>query len=346
VTADSTIAYASVTSGLTDAADITNGAGPDGVVFEFTSNSVDTTGGTLTLRHNGLSQGLTYRPTFSGSGFNYTGPVVLSGAGTRKTVFQSSNTSGTQTWSGVISGTGSYARSGAGGTTVFTGANTFAGGVTVTAGTLTASGASATLGGGNVTVTGGNIAIDNASANAIANSATLSLAGGGAAGVADVAFANLVAGLNDTIAGLILAGNTLGAGTYGSSTSGAANPGLAGLGLNPNEFFSGNGIVTVVLPGLPGDFNSDGKVDAGDYVTWRKNNGTNNALANDGGLGTPVGTNHYNLWRANFGNPPGAGSGGGLSAGEVPEPGTLVLLVCAVGSCLTMASRARCRRRG
>jgi len=40
----------------------------------------------------------------------------------------------------------------------------------------------------------------------------------------------------------------------------------------------------------------------GDYVTWRKNNGTNKALANDNGLGTPIGQSHYDLWRANFGN--------------------------------------------
>jgi hypothetical protein len=83
---------------------------------------------------------------------------------------------------------------------------------------------------------------------------------------------------------------------------------------------------------LAGDFNSDGKVDAGDYVTWRKNNGTNNALANDGGLGTPIGPAHFNLWRANFGNPPGAGSGG-LEGAAVPEPATLMLLVTAVLFC-------------
>jgi hypothetical protein len=79
---------------------------------------------------------------------------------------------------------------------------------------------------------------------------------------------------------------------------------------------------------LPGDFNSDGKVDAGDYVIWRKNNNTNNALANDNGLGTPIGPAHYNLWRANFGNPPGAGSG--LSAGAVPEPASILLGVLAL----------------
>ena len=88
------------------------------------------------------------------------------------------------------------------------------------------------------------------------------------------------------------------------------------------------GVVPPTLPGLPGDFNSDGKVNAGDYVMWRKNNGTNNALANDNGLGTPIGPAHYNLWRANFGNPPGAGSGFGLTA--VPEPSSVTLFVLSV----------------
>src|SRR6185369_6538806 len=39
-----------------------------------------------------------------------------------------------------------------------------------------------------------------------------------------------------------------------------------------------------VAPGLNGDFNSDGKVDAADYVMWRNNDGTSNALPNDNGL--------------------------------------------------------------
>jgi hypothetical protein len=63
---------------------------------------------------------------------------------------------------------------------------------------------------------------------------------------------------------------------------------------------------------LPGDFNDDDKVDAADYIVWRKNEATNNALTNDNGLGTPIGAAHYNLWRANFGMTlpmPGAGSG-------------------------------------
>ena len=58
--------------------------------------------------------------------------------------------------------------------------------------------------------------------------------------------------------------------------------------------------------GLAGDFNNDTKVDAGDYATWRKNEVANAALANDNGVGNQAA--RYDLWRANFGNPPGSGS--------------------------------------
>jgi hypothetical protein len=65
----------------------------------------------------------------------------------------------------------------------------------------------------------------------------------------------------------------------------------------------------------PGDYNGDGKVDAADYVIWRKRPG-------DFG-GDPDG---YNAWRNHYGSPgPGAGGGSGLAA--VPEPGSAVLLI-------------------
>ncbi len=60
----------------------------------------------------------------------------------------------------------------------------------------------------------------------------------------------------------------------------------------------------------PGDFNNDGRVDAADYVLWRKNNIN--------------GEQGYNDWRTNFGRT--AGSGSGLSA-AVPEPGSVALLM-------------------
>jgi hypothetical protein len=69
--------------------------------------------------------------------------------------------------------------------------------------------------------------------------------------------------------------------------------------------------------GLDGDWNQDGKVDAADYVTWRKDPDNNG------------GPNGYDLWRQNFGNPPGSGSSLGDS-GAVPEPASVVLVLLGV----------------
>jgi hypothetical protein len=81
---------------------------------------------------------------------------------------------------------------------------------------------------------------------------------------------------------------------------------------------------------VKGDFNNNGKVDAADYVLWRNNLGTSNALPNDNGLGTPISQSHYNLWRSNF-NLPGSGDGA-LSGGEVPEPTTGMLALLGVAA--------------
>lgn len=70
--------------------------------------------------------------------------------------------------------------------------------------------------------------------------------------------------------------------------------------------------------GLDGDFNMDQRVDAADYVTWRKMGGT------------PA---QYALWRANFGA--SLGTGTGVESSPVPEPlpiGILGWLLMAYGS--------------
>jgi hypothetical protein len=79
--------------------------------------------------------------------------------------------------------------------------------------------------------------------------------------------------------------------------------------------------------GLAGDYNSDGRVDAADYVVWRKNP--------SGFGGDPAG---YNTWRANFGRSAG-GPASAAATAAVPEPGTLVLL------CLAAVAGAMCSRR-
>ena len=105
--------------------------------------------------------------------------------------------------------------------------------------------------------------------------------------------------------------------TYGSLT-GTFNNVTTGYTVNYGTGTNSQITLNANPSGVKGDFNNDGKVDAGDYATWRKNNGTNNALPNDNGLGTPIGPSHYTLWRTNYGKPPGSGLG---SAG-VPEPMT------------------------
>jgi hypothetical protein len=83
--------------------------------------------------------------------------------------------------------------------------------------------------------------------------------------------------------------------------------------------------------GLAGDYNGDDKVDAADYVIWRKRPG-------DFG-GNPDG---YDAWRSHYGATlPGAGAGSSLAGVAVPEPGTLTLVL--VGFCGAALSRRRFR---
>ena len=209
------------------------------------------------------------------------------------------------------SGNGTLSKSGPG-TLVLRGANTYIGGTTVTAGMLAVSGASATLGTGNVTVLGTTIGsalvIESGVTSALDDGATLNLIGGGTAGVADQGYADLGAGINEVIVSLLLNGVMQANGiTYGSTASSAL--------FQSDEYFAGAGVVSV---GLLGDFNSDGSVDAADYVTWRNNPITFG--------GSPAG---YDLWRTNLGQTSGSGSGGGFGAGtSIPEPETVGLLLC------------------
>jgi hypothetical protein len=71
------------------------------------------------------------------------------------------------------------------------------------------------------------------------------------------------------------------------------------------------------LSAIPGDYNSDGSVDAADYVLWRKT--PNNFGGNLDG---------FNTWRANFGEPAGSLSAESVDA-AVPEPAPLIMLIVA-----------------
>lgn len=90
-------------------------------------------------------------------------------------------------------------------------------------------------------------------------------------------------------------------------------------------------IESVGAPGLAGDFNEDGVVDAIDYALWRENLNSGTALPNDDGLGAPIDGQHFDLWLANY----GAGAPG--QSGVVtttPEPSVLLLSVLGLGAAL------------
>jgi len=108
---------------------------------------------------------------------------------------------------------------------------------------------------------------------------------------------------------------------------------LIGAGLVNMEIES----IRVLLPsspGLDGDFNEDGKVDAADYVAWRKNGA--NPLPNDAGLTTSAA--RFDLWRANFGNMQMPGGGADTA---VPEPAAGALGLIALGALAAVRRRTQ-----
>ena len=78
-------------------------------------------------------------------------------------------------------------------------------------------------------------------------------------------------------------------------------------------------IATVPPPALPGDYNLDNRVDAGDYVVWRKTQtatGLTPYSGADGNGDGHIGPEDYNVWRAHFGQslPPGGGGAAATSS--------------------------------
>ena len=105
-------------------------------------------------------------------------------------------------------------------------------------------------------------------------------------------------------------------------------------GADPANEFKTVGFRVASIPGLPGDYNNNGTVDAADYTVWRNNVGqTAGTLRNDT-VGGPIGRGQYDLWKANYGTTAG-GAGARVS---VPEPSSLVLLMfAAAGLCVRRA---------
>jgi T5SS/PEP-CTERM-associated repeat protein len=92
---------------------------------------------------------------------------------------------------------------------------------------------------------------------------------------------------------------------------------------------TGYTLLTVLAPGPPGDFDSDGRVDGADFLAWQRGNSP-----------TPNSAEDLATWRANLGL--GAAT---PAANAIPEPGTLALVALAVAGLLPSCRSTRARQR-
>jgi autotransporter-associated beta strand protein len=117
---------------LTTDAAITTTSTAASVDLNLSSSNIGGSG-TLTLRNDAASGGGVFQPRLSAGGLILSLPLVINNGVSGTTLLQSLNGIGTsQTFNGVISGTGSYKRNASGGNTggdaIFTAANTYSGG--------------------------------------------------------------------------------------------------------------------------------------------------------------------------------------------------------------------------
>jgi hypothetical protein len=166
------------------------------------------------------------------------------------------------------------------------------------------------------------------SGNDITNAVTINTIGSGGSHIsaADVVF--------DAAGNIYVTNSSITAGQIGQIMQ-VFSPGGNTLARTSGTSAGGINAFLLVPPsaGITGDYNGNGVVDAADYVVWR-NAGPTATLPNDSSPGT-VDVTDYNNWRANFGKPPGSGSGS-----AVPEPTALLL----AGLGLLFASARRQKR--
>jgi hypothetical protein len=103
-----------------------------------------------------------------------------------------------------------------------------------------------------------------------------------------------------------------------------------------------NGQTLYSVPIAPGDYNSDGLVDAADYTLWRNALETNDLRA-DGNGDLVIDEADYTIWKTTYGTTYSLGSGG-LPSLAVPEPASGTTLAVGMLLCATLAGRSRAYR--
>jgi autotransporter-associated beta strand protein len=179
----------------------------------------------------------------------------------------------------------------------------------VGAGTLTLTGANTYT--GHTIVRDGTLSINSAY---LADASTVVVDSGS---VFNLSFAG-----SDTIGSLILGGVPVAPGTYSAA--------------NSSGLLSGTGSLTVTSQFLPGDFDSDGDVDAGDLVAWRADFGV--TAGSDSELDFDSDGADFLAWQRNLGTDLTPAT---AATGSVPEPACTALM--AVGS-IALAAFGRRRK--
>jgi hypothetical protein len=145
------------------------------------------------------------------------------------------------------------------------------------------------------------------------------------------------------LAGLMANLNNTGQIAWGDATinpDGSATQNLYGMRSNGGiRAFT----FTLPAPGLDGDYNDNGVVDAADYVVWKKNVGLMGGATKADGDGNGDGdvtSDDYEYWRARFGNTSAGSGASALAASTVPEPTTIAMLMMS----LFIGASGRARR--
>jgi fibronectin-binding autotransporter adhesin len=233
---------------------------------------------------------------------------------------------GVATISGPISGSGNVVVNSVGGGLRLTGNNSYSGTTTVTSGTLLVDGDDTSVTGdltvGAAGILGGTGTIGgNVLMQADGSTFTTAFSAGTIDPLAILGNLDLSAASNLlTVTGTHVGTNWVIASYVGilTGTFETATPGYS-----VNYGTGANSVITLTFVGVPGDYNNDNKVDASDYVLWRKSPATHG--------GNPAG---YNAWRQNYGTGSGSGSGS-LAASAVPEPTSALL---ALGALIAFAA--------
>jgi autotransporter-associated beta strand protein len=327
-------------------------------VLEVTNTFGSGTGtGDVTVGVAGQGTNPTLNIGNGGASGSITGNIVFTDSGPLGTV--NFNRSDDVAYGGTISGTAGRVRKLGAGTLTLTGNNTYGDGSSVLAGTLLvnnttgsgtgsgqvsvfsggALGGTGTISGSVVLIAGGGILAPGGIPDNTLNVGDLQLNTGsilnfdlGAIAASDkvISAAGLTINGGTTLNLSTLSGFGVGTYTlldYATSLTGSFSNLV--LATSPPSGFNWQLINNTANTSIdlqvtfPGDFNNDGRVDAADYVFWRKIDGPQQ---------------DYDTWRAHFGQTAGSGAAD-ITSATVPEPLTSAMLI--VGGVLAICPRRR-----